>query len=176
MNILKTTILFLLITAASSFAQTKNICNIENWLGTWKGTLEINSTKNITSVAMEIIVAKTYIPNTYRWSIFYDEGEKKTERAYELKLKDLEKGDFVVDEKNDIILEMKYLNNSFYSMFDVDKNLIFARYTLKENEIEYETIACNSDLSYKTGSEKENSAIVTNYPVYVSQKANLKKQ
>lgn len=176
MKYLKFPILLFFLISETTFAQNNNICNIDDWLGKWKGTLEICNSRSITYVPMEIIIAKTNTPNIYRWSIFYEEGEKKSERAYELIIKDLEKGNFIIDEKNDILLDMKYLDSSFYSMFEVKQNLLFARYTLHIDEIEYETIACKTDLSYKTGSDKEESEIITNYPVFVSQKAHLKKQ
>jgi len=105
--------------------------------------------------------------------IVYGEGEKKQTRNYSLIKK--EDGSFVVDENNGIILLDSFFENTLYSLFEVNNNLLTTFVTFKEKSAIWEvTFAPKSkqEISYA----KEDSTTVISYPVTTRQKAILKKQ
>lgn len=144
------------------------------WLGEWKGKLIIYSENKVKSeVAMELHIMNTDTDGHWKWTIVYGTGEMRQERPYELILVDKEKGKYKMDEKNSIILDITYANNTFYSTFNVEKNLITAIYRLEDKKIYFEIISSDMKSPLVTGQEGDDISIVESYPVNVTQKAVL---
>lgn len=145
----------------------------EVWLGEWKGKLIIYSENKVKQeVAMELHIRNTETDGHWKWIIIYGTGEFRQERHYELMLIDSAKGKYKMDEKNSIILDMTYANNTFYSTFNVEKNLITAIYRLEDKKIYFEIISSDMKSPLVTGQEGEVST-VESYPVNVTQRAVL---
>jgi hypothetical protein len=147
----------------------------EGWIERWVGTLYIYGEKNTKEIYMELKIEKAEEENHWKWTIIYGKGEFGQTRAYELILVDSAKGKYKMDEKNSIILDVSYKNNSFFSTFEVEKNLITAIYTQRDNTIFFEIISCDMKNPLVTGQEGEDISIVSSYPVTVVQRAELKK-
>ena len=146
----------------------------EGWLDDWKGKLIIYSENNVKQeVTMELNIRNTDTDGHWKWIIIYGTGEFRQERHYELMLIDSVKGKYKMDEKNSIILDMTYANNTFYSTFNVDKNLITAIYRLENKKIYFEIISSDMKSPLVTGQESEDISIVESYPVNVTQRAVL---
>ena len=145
------------------------------WLGKWTGKLLIYGEGEPKEVYMELNIKDAEDANHWKWTIIYGRGEFGQTRAYELILVDSVKGKFKMDEKNSIILDMTYRNNSFFSTFEVEKNLVTAIYTLIDNKIIFEIISSDMKNPLVTGNEGEEVSTVFSYPVTVVQKAELNK-
>lgn len=164
-------LLFFLFIQMSGFSQKKDFP--DNWLGTWKGTMEIQySTGNYQEVACELYIEKTDTMDTWVWTIIYGEGETKQERKYELIAKDIEKGIYVIDEKNSIILDAFYANNTLISQFEVQNNLITSTYRKIDNIIYFQNLASNTKVSNKSGGE-DTIPEVSSFPISSLQRAKL---
>jgi hypothetical protein len=147
----------------------------ENWLGKWEGKLHIqtSSAENEVDMSLEIIPLSG---NRWQWIIIYGSGNSKIERAYELIADDLNRGLFKLDEKNEIILDMLLSGNSFYSVFSVSPNLIFAEYRLENGKLYFKVISSDITNPNITGSKSENSAVVNSYVIHNTQTAVLEKK
>lgn len=147
----------------------------DEWLGKWEGKLIIQTSSAATEVDMSLEI-KSGSENRWHWSIFYGTGNSKIERAYELKAVDTGKGLYELDEKNSIVLDMLFRDNSFYSVFSVTPNLIFAEYKLENGKLYFRVISSDITNPNITGSEEENSAIVNSYIIHNIQTALLEKK
>jgi len=144
------------------------------WLGEWKGKLIIYSENKVKSeVAMELHIMNTDTDGHWKWTIVYGTCEMRQERPYELILVDNEKGKYKMDEKNSIIIDITYANNTFYSTLNVEKNLLTAIYRLEDKKIYFELISSDMKSPLVTGQEGDDISIVESYPVNVTQKAVL---
>lgn len=147
----------------------------ENWLGKWEGKLHIqtSSAENEVYMSLEIIPLSE---KSWQWIIIYGSENSKIEREYELIADDQSKGLYKLDEKNDIVLDMLYRENSFYSVFSVLPNLIFAEYRLENAKLYFKVISSDITNPNITGTESENSAIVNSYVIHNTQTAVLEKK
>jgi len=112
----------------------------DGWTDRWAGTLFIYGENKVKEIYMELIIKPAEDTNHWKWTIIYGKGEFSQTRQYELILVDSSKGKYKVDEKNSIILEATYRNNTFFSTYEVEKNLITAIYSLSDNKIIFEII------------------------------------
>lgn len=145
------------------------------WLGKWEGKLHIRSSsaENEVDMSLEIIPLSE---NKWQWIIIYGSVNSKIERAYELIAEDLSKGLYKLDEKNDIVLDMLFRDNTFYSVFSVSPNLVFAEYKLENGKLYFNVISSDITNPNVTGSEGDNSAIVNSYVIHNIQTAVLVKK
>ncbi|MBN1634294.1 MAG: hypothetical protein JW917_09035 [Ignavibacteria bacterium] len=165
-------ILFIFLTG-TSFVSAEDFPG--EWLGKWEGKLNIktSSAENEVDMSLEII---PFSENRWKWIIIYGSGNSKIERAYELIADDLSRGLFKLDEKNEIILDMLFRNNTFYSVFSVSPNLIFSEYRLENGKLYFKVISSDITNLNITGTESENSAIVNSYVIHNTQTAVLEKK
>lgn len=144
-----------------------------HWMGKWTGKLLIYNSKEIKEVYMELNIFAAEDMNHWKWTLIYGKGEFGQTRAYELILSDSAKGKYKMDEKNSIILDMAYLNNTFYSTFEVEKNLITATYRMAGDKIIFEIISSDMKNPLVTGIEGGEVSVVSSFPVTVTQRAEL---
>lgn len=149
----------------------------KSWEGRYLGTLEIFSAeKSIPQeVEMELIIEQVGLdPKKWEWKIIYGENKIKGMREYQLIVKDKEKGQYVIDERNSIMLDAQFINGKLFSRFSVMGNLILATYKKEGEYIYFEILSGNAKVDEYTGGE-EDSPNVGNYDINVSQIAKLKK-
>jgi hypothetical protein len=170
--------LVLLLLSVTLFSQTNldDEREILNWLGEWKGELNIESTsKSKQVVPMKIKHFKTDTIGTYGWFLIYGEDEKNGKRAYFLKEKDPSNGHYLLDEKNGILLDTYLAGNKMISSYHVEGTLITSIYTLKpDGNMLFEIYFGNTD-QVNTSGGNEDIPIVKSYKVGGYQRAELKR-
>ncbi len=141
------------------------------WLGDWKGTLEIEGGSRSTQrVPMELHLQKLKDRNGLRWEIVYGEGPQRQIRRYEL-LSDPKTGQFVIDEKNGILMDAAFVGQTLYSQFEVGSNRLSSRYEREGETIKFEITTFS--LSPRSTGEKEAGTQVLCYPLLSVQRATL---
>jgi hypothetical protein len=148
----------------------------ETWLGTWKGTMKLHYANGKTQeVATELRIQKTSDPSRWKWMIVYEEGTARQERPYELIAQNTAKGKYVVDEKNDILLDAYFADNTLMSQFEVQGNLLMTIERLEGDTLYFENIMAKTGKPNKSGGSSVDIPEVKSYPVVVMQRAALKK-
>lgn len=116
--------------AAASIVGSAADAALARWCGHWRGTLEIWGTDQVVkSIPMELLVSETAQSGQYTWTIVYDQGEKRQERAYRLLTEDAATGRYAVDERNGIVIPMRRFGMELVSQFSVQGNRILSRYS-----------------------------------------------
>ncbi|CAN5120931.1 hypothetical protein BH11PLA2_BH11PLA2_16980 [soil metagenome] len=138
------------------------------WHGIWTGKLELPKDQTVT---MELVIEPIKDTRKLRWQITYGEGGKASIRKYELVPDDFVAGRFLLDEKNGILLDMKFAKGVMHSQFEVSGSLLTARYELRDGKLHYEITTAGKAI--ETGTK--DSAIVKVYPVTSTQTAVLSK-
>ena len=152
----------------------------ESWVGKYQGDLMIYGVDSVRmKVDMKLEILKTAKDSIYDWTLRYDLDGKKDVRAYSLKVVDHQKGHYLIDERNSVIIE-GYLhnNNVFTSFFNVSNTYIIATYTKKRDSLFFEIIAGDREAVTITGKTKkgeEEIPEVISYLVNGRQKAVLNK-
>lgn len=148
----------------------------EDYFGIYKGDLEITNARGKQTIGMEFHLMATDSVDTYTYKIVYIAEGKRNDRNYTLKAIDKEKGAFAVDENNGILLSAKYIDNTLYSVFEVQKNLLITTERFYEDKMIFEIVFSGKNLEEKSGGLSEEIPEVISYPVTVTQKATLIKQ
>ena len=114
-----TIVLFICISKIAIAQETNDINFPEDFFGIYTGTLNITSERGSQQIPMEFHLNKTDSIGKYKYVLVYGENEKRQERNYFLIEKDAEKGNYVVDEDNGIVLNAKVLENKLYCLHKV---------------------------------------------------------
>ncbi len=151
----------------------------EDWEGVWTGELKVYSPRGMArKIPMELhilpIDSVGYI-NSHQWTIIYGEDKEKGKRPYEFRLKDKEKGLYLMDEKNGIELESTLINNTFYSLYSLDKTYIMSTYERTSEGIRSKITSGSLEVSHSSGGTSEDIPEVNDHFVKVVQTALLKK-
>lgn len=141
----------------------------EDYLGIYKGELDITTSNGLNSIPMEFHLKSTPDIMNYTYTIIYD-GDS---RNYNLK-RTHNPNLFLVDENNGIILETAYANKTLFSTYAVMGNFLNSTQVFHDDHMEFMITMARVQDTSKTGSVE--SAFVTNYPISVMQKAVLYKQ
>ncbi len=169
-------VIALLILSNTSFAQNSFP---KSWIGDYQGNLEIYAVDSIgMQVKMKLKIQPTEKDSVFQWIITYDFRGKEDVRSYELVLVDAKKGHYQIDEKNSILIDSYYRNDTFTSFFEVNKSVIISSYRKEDNTIEFEILASSSEPISKTGKEvivSEEIPEVLSYPITGRQRCILKK-
>ena len=143
----------------------------EDFLGIYKGDLNITSSNGNQQIPMEFHMEATDTTDNFKYTIYY--GEERSPRAYNLK-RTHDPNLFLIDENNGIILESAYSNNTLYSTYEVAENLLNSTEIFYDDRMEFMIALSRIMDTSMTGNEE--SAIVKNYPLSVMQRATLYKQ
>ena len=170
---MKKSLLFLLVFAffSTAFSQEKSNTFPTNVLGIYKGDLTITNAKGTQKIPMEFHFKKTDSIHKFDYVLVYN----KSPRNYTLVVKDLEKGIFEVDENNGIVLPTKFANNTLFSFFEVQGNLLSSRIEFINDTLVFEILFTAVKNKVKTGGLSKEIPEVFGYPISVVQKAVLKK-
>lgn len=117
--------------------------------------------------------------STSQWKMTYVFNGKEDVRDYLLIEKDVEKGHFIIDERNSILIDGYYKSGIFTSFFKVSNAFIITTYTKINDNILFEIISGSDKDARKSGGQKnENQQIpeVLSYLVNGRQKALLIKE
>ncbi|HRX29507.1 MAG TPA: hypothetical protein P5235_08970 [Saprospiraceae bacterium] len=144
--------------------------------GEWSGNLLINNGHKIDTILMDFAIRETDSPDTVQWILKY---EGQDSRNYELITVNEKNGDYLIDEKNGIVINAKRLGNQIFSSFEVMDNQISAIYSFENEEIIFEIIVQNSKEFYPSGDtivNGENIPEVKSFPVTMKQTAQLQRK
>lgn len=160
----------------SSYGQSEDSLNFpDDFLGNYKGDLVIKNTNGSQTIGMEFNIQATDSLGYYQYQLVYIADGNRQERNYNLIVKDADKGQYLIDENNGIILGANFFDNTLYSVFEVEGNLLTTIETFYEDRMEFKIIF--SSKNAKTVNEStEEVPEVTVYPVTVVQSANLRKE
>ncbi|CAM1346235.1 hypothetical protein [Tenacibaculum crassostreae] len=162
--------LFLLVFISTAQEKTTTFPN--DFLGIYKGTLQIHSPRGKQEIPMEFHMVKTDSVHKFDYKLVYN-GQP---RNYTLLVKDSAKGIYEIDENNGIILPSKLANNTLYSFFEVQGNFLSSRLAFSENQLEFEILFTATKNKTTTGKGTEEIPFVYGYPISVVQKAVLKRK
>lgn len=149
----------------------------EDWVGNWAGKLYIHSPKRAEpmEIDMQLNIQPADSADQWTWEIIYKTDSTTDKRPYLLKPIDRKIGHYVIDELNDIILDGYQRGNSFYSRFEVQKNLIEITYHYYGKELVFELLSGKNENPNLTGGTSEDIPEVKSYPVSVGQRAFLRR-
>lgn len=154
------------------FCQTQNATFPDDFVGVYKGKLQIFSPRGTQEIPMEFHLKKTDSVHKFKYVLVYN-GQP---RNYTLVVKDQKKGIYAVDENNGIILPTKFANNTLFSFFEVQGNLLSSRLAFSKTELDFEILFTAVKNKVKTGGVSKEIPEVFGYPISVVQKAVLQKQ
>ncbi|BAO56526.1 hypothetical protein [Nonlabens marinus] len=143
----------------------------EDFLGIYKGDLQITSSNGTSQIPMEFHLSKTDTVDKFNYKIFY--GKERDPRNYNLE-RTHNPNLFLVDENNGIVLESAYADHTLYSTYEVMGNLLHSTEIFYDDKMEFMIAMARIQDTSMTGNEE--SAIVKNYPMSVLQRATLYKQ
>jgi len=144
----------------------------EDFLGVYKGDLNIHNPRGVETIPMEFHLLATDSIGKFDYKLVYN-GQA---RNYTLLERNKESGFYEVDENNGIILPSKYLNNHLYSFFEVQGNMLTTRLEFEHNKIHFEILFAAKKHKTTTGGISDNIPEVFGFPITVVQKAILFKQ
>ncbi|NNE28435.1 MAG: hypothetical protein HKN16_02285 [Saprospiraceae bacterium] len=151
-----------------------------SWEGSWQGDLAIYKGEGLQqTIPMELVIQSKDSTDHYDWWIIYGEDKEAGKRAYELKPVDKEKGAWLVDEKNSILLDCYFFANKLWSRYEVMENLILITNEVNGDEMIFEVISGNLEAPRVTGKtlhEGEEIPEVKAFPISVMQRAKLYRQ
>ncbi|BCY28499.1 hypothetical protein [Flavobacterium okayamense] len=158
------------LTFGLSFGQEKNFP--DDFLGNYKGKLEIVSAKGKQEIDMEFHFTKTDTIGTYKYVLVYNNQP----RNYFLIEKDKAKGQYIIDENNGILLQASVFDNGIFSMFEVNGSLITTTEKFYDDYMDFEIMFTNTNKVETTGKGTEEIPTVKVYPILGTQRARLLKQ
>lgn len=143
----------------------------EDFLGVYKGDLNITSSNGNQQIPMEFHLSGTDNPDIFNYVRYY--GKERSPRNYNLE-RTHNPHLFLVDENNGIVLESAYADHTLYSTYEVMGNLLHSTEIFYDDKIEFMIAMARIQDTSMTGNEE--SAIVKNYPMSILQRATLYKQ
>ena len=154
---------------------------LENWEGAYEGEMIVgSSTRANDSVRVEFELSPVVADSvwTYRMTYFSDRFGTVV-KDYELRRDGASTVDFLLDEKDGIIIEMTLLNNCFYSMFEVMGNLYSTTLRKENDELLFDLFSTQKEGAMLTKSEAdENGDVyeVASYKPGLHQTINFKRK
>ena len=172
--------LFLLITALfgcfSLFGQDKSGSFPQNWLGKWSGTLEIYQGPTIAQTfPMSLEISTTDSAHIWNWVIIYGLDSPDV-RRYLLVEEDVEKGKYVIDEQNSILLGADLFGNTLCCRFLVNHSLLLINYHFEESSLRFEVFAGPDNQGNKTGEQVESVENIESWFLQTRQQAVLTRE
>lgn len=168
-------IISILIVVFSFSAEAQEKIFPKDYFGIYRGDLEITNTKGKKSIGMEFHLTKTDSIGIYNYKIIYIFDGKRNDRNYTLKTIDAQKGEYVIDENNGIVLGAKLVDNVLHNVFEVDGNLLITTEAFFDDYMTFEIIFSAKKTKTVTKTTEGETEVIS-YPVTVTQKARLIKQ
>lgn len=169
-------ILIVFLFSLSVFSQNDSLQFPQDFYGVYKGDLHITNAKGKQTIKMEFHLNPTDSIGKYEYKLVYVMMGKPEERKYTLIEKDASKGEYIVDENNGILLDAKLIDNTIFSMFEVQGSILTTTERFYKDSMDFEITFANKSQQTKSGTEGEDATEVISYPISVLQKAHLIKQ
>lgn len=147
----------------------------KNWIGKWKGNLSwFQGLQERQGVPMELHILPADSTDHYTWRIIYGTGDKDN-RPYILKPFNKERGHWLIDEQNSIVLDQFLLGSRLCGTFTVQGNTILNCYELQGNNLLVEFYNYQEQPIVITGGGDSTLPKVKTYGMRSHQRAILKK-
>ncbi|GAB5563678.1 MAG: hypothetical protein Wins2KO_07410 [Winogradskyella sp.] len=156
-------------------AQNDSLQFPQDFFGIYKGKLTIVNANGTQELDMEFHLQQTDSIGKYQYTLVYIMNGNRQERLYNLIEKDAEKGDYIVDENNGIFLDAKLIDNTLYSMFEVQGNILTTTERFYKDHMDFEITFSSKKAKNESGTEGEDGVEVISYPITVVQKARLQR-
>ena len=151
----------------------------QSYTGHWTGDLEIfRDRERVQKIRMSLEISEVN-QDTFDWFITYDDGLTKDIRAYGLVISNKDKGQYLIDEKNGIVLDAQLNGNELTSIFKVGSSLLNVTYELGHEEIVFKIDVINMNAHRMTGDTligQDSIPRVDVYPLAVVQRAILQRK
>ncbi|MFZ9880373.1 MAG: hypothetical protein ACO3QC_03100 [Phycisphaerales bacterium] len=99
-----------------------------DWLGSWSGTLLSHTPEGEAKpFTMRLDIAATADPSRFSWTITYERDEATQVRPYQLVVRDGPTGDYAIDERNGIVLDMRFIAGALHGAFDIAGSRVTVR-------------------------------------------------
>ena len=154
----------------------------ESWLGIWKGKMEIITPKGVKqSLTMELHITerekqKEDTARVWNWTIVYRINKDSADiRNYTLIEKDKEKGHYLMDEQNDILLDCYYIGGVFWSAFEVQDTKLLSIDRKEGKTLISEIMYGPAEPVQTTGGTSEEIPPVKSYGIKGVQRAVMRK-
>jgi hypothetical protein len=131
-------LIFSLLTSPHLFAQKKATGSASfpnSWVGKWKGNMTwFQGLQQRQGVQMELHILPADSTDQYTWRIIYGTGGQDN-RPYILKPFNKERGHWLIDERNSIVLDQFLIGSRFCGTFTVEGNTSMNCYELQGDSI-----------------------------------------
>jgi len=122
-----------------------------DWLGSWSGTLLSHTPEGEAKpFTMRLDIAATADPARFSWTITYEGDEVTQVRPYELVVRDGPTGHYAIDERNGIVLDMRFIAGALHGAFDIAGS----RVTVRE-ELLHDRRGARIDVEMTTGRDAD---------------------
>lgn len=133
--------LFLSALVCISFSALSQSSFPNDWIGIWTGEMKIYAGAEIrTRVNVKFTIQETENPDTWIWKTEYLANDTIV-KDYLLKVKDLSKKQYVIDEQDGIILDAYLFDNKLYTFFKVGEFYLSGFYELRNDLLIFEIIS-----------------------------------
>lgn len=151
----------------------QNILN--DFVGLYKGNLNVsNYTGSLQNIPMEIQLKKTATEGEFSYEIMYLINNKKDIRKYMIKTIDLERGHYVIDQRNGLVLQGNLIHNTIFSTFEMNNNIMNSKLQFKnEGKIAFEIVVVTKQNGYDTGGKEKSGPAAKSYTTTIVQRALL---
>ena len=165
------------VASTTSKVETKAVQFLQDWLGQWKGELDIyKEGDKKQTLPMQLHIQPISNSAHYTWTIIYGEDTQEGARNYELHTIDASKGQYLIDEKNSIKIEGYFFDNKFISWYSVMESQMVITYEKQGEQLIFEVMAGNQNpvsTTGNTGEGEQQIPEVKTYPVPTFQRAVL---
>jgi len=124
------------------------------WLGNWRGTLEIHKSQGAGSQYPMQLKISQLDSIKYRFALIYGQGDKIDERPYELLVIDAAKGHYRVDEKNSILIDAYLFGSRLITWFSVGPNVLTVSYEKIGETIVFEVTSSGDKANLVSGGQR----------------------
>jgi len=148
-----------------------------DWIGEYDGTLTIHSLNNdTTNIRMRLYIDYPDAEGYYPWTLVYGETDV---RKYGVEAINPQRGHYMMDEYNSILLDCYQMANNFISRFKVGDTNLLVDYERVPEGIIVQFYVSKAESHSTTGGEvikNDTIPLVDSYPMAAYQKAFLKKK
>ena len=135
------------------------------FVGNWKGKLQwIVTGKPTQEFSMQLNIYPLDSVNMYNWQIIYGD-DNKDNRPYVLKVVDITKDHWVIDEKDGIMLDSYVHGNCLQGAFTVSGNTIVDNYCVEDGKLKVEFFSIKLGDKKQSGKGTEDVPFVDSYRI-----------
>jgi hypothetical protein len=154
-------------------AQSDSLQFPQDFYGIYKGDLHITNSNGNQTIQMEFHLNPTDAIGKYQYMLVYIINGNRQERQYNLFEKDIAKGEYLVDENNGILLDAKLIDNTIFSMFEVQGSILTTTERFYKDSMDFEITFAKKSQQTKSVTIGDDATEVISYPISVLQKAHL---